>query len=432
MYQNLPQYMKEQGVAMKALSHLDSFKELVGEDYIAKIYQAAHALAGLHICHFNTTYTGGGVAEILGGLLPLMEELGIKHTWQVVPLDAESNLFTTHLVDMLQGNVPGDIPEKDQHDFLNKLRQTASQVKIPQADLYIVHDFQLVPLAELFPSLRPAIWFLHVDTAHPNPNAEHYIRQFLDPYAFCVFNSQASVFEDLPPEQVHVITLGIDPFTDKNKFIPQAEGMQLLAHCGIDTTRPLITQVSRFDRWKNPWQVIDIYRVVKQQIPTVQVALVGAMEAADDIKAKEILKDVQNYAQGDPDIHLLYDPDLINHDEVNAFQRYSSVILQRSTREGFGLTVTEAMWKGQPIVGTSATGLRAQIIDGYNGYIADDTQTSAQHTLQLIQNRDLWSTLGEHAYTHVKTHFLFPMMVMDYLDALARAIEASALKAASD
>lgn len=417
---------------MKALSHLDRFKELVGEDYIAKIHQTARALAGLHICHFNTTYTGGGVAEILGVLIPLMEELGIKHSWQVVPLDPESNYFTTHLVDMLQGNEPGDIPEKDQRAFLDKLYQTASQIEVPQADLYVVHDFQLVPLASLFSYLRPAIWFCHVDTAHPNPNAERYIRQFLDPYAFSVFNSQPSVFKGLSPEQAYVITLGIDPFTDKNKFIPPEEGMQLLAHCGIDTTRPLITQVARFDRWKNPWQVIDIYRAVKQQIPTVQVALVGAMEAADDIKAREILKDVQNYAQGDPDIHLLYDPDLIKHDEVNAFQRYSSVILQRSKREGFGLTVTEAMWKGQPIVGTNATGLSAQIIDGYNGYLADDTQTSAQHTIRLIQDRGLWSTLGEHAYTHVKSHFLFPMMIMSYLNALTRAIEVSEMKIASD
>lgn len=406
---------------MGAISELDRYKELVGEDCIAKIYQTARELKGLHICHFNTTAQGGGVAEILKVLVPLMEELGIQHTWGVVPLDPAANYFTAHLVDMLQGGEPGEIAEKDQRNFLKKLAEAARQIKTTNADLYIIHDFQLVPLADLVPFLRPAIWVCHVDTAHPNLNAERYIRQFLDPYAFSVFNAQASVFKALPAEKARVITLGIDPFREKNEYIPPSEGMQLLSHCGIDTTRPLISQISRFDRWKNPWQVIDIYRIVKQQIPGVQVALVGAMEAADDIKAQEILADLQRYAQGDPDIHLLYDPALIKHAEVNAFQRYSSVILQRSTREGFGLTVTEAMWKNQPVVGTSATGLQVQIIDGYNGYIADDTQTSAEHTIRLLQDRDLWKKLGQQAHTHVQQHFLFPMMLRSYLDILARS-----------
>jgi trehalose synthase len=179
--------------------------------------------------------------------------------------------------------------------------------------------------------------------------------------------------------------------------------------------------VSRFGNWKNPWQVVDVYRLVKQQLPSVQVALVGAMEAADDIKATEILKDVQAKAGEDPDIHLLSDPAMITHRQVNAFQRYSSVILQRSTREGFGLTVTEAMWKYQPVVGTSVTGLRAQIIDGRNGYIADDTETCAKRTLQLIEDRNLWRELGKQAHERVKDNYLFPAMVLQYLDALIKA-----------
>jgi len=168
--------------------------------------------------------------------------------------------------------------------------------------------------------------------------------------------------------------------------------------------------------------VIDVYRLVKQEIPSVQVALVGAMEAADDIKAMEILKDIQAKACGDPDVHLLYDPAEIKHPEVNAFQRYSSVILQRSIREGFGLTVTEAMWKHQPVVGTSVTGLRAQIIDGQNGYIADETEACAQRTLKLIQDRELWRKLGRQAHKRVRDNYLFPTLVLQYLDALKKAL----------
>jgi len=352
-----------------------------------------------------------------------MEELGITQTWKVITLDEASNLFTAHLVDLLQGIEHGHIPEEDQRVFLDKLRRTPvmSRAEENQADIYFIHDFQLAPLAKLFPWMRPAIWMCHVDTANPDPHGKAYIDQFLDAYTLCVFNTPLSIFKDLPPEKTHVITPTIDPFSEKNRYIAPAVGLEMLARCGIDTTRPLITQVSRFGNWKNPWQVIDVYRLVKQELPSVQVALVGAMEAADDIKAMEILKDIQAKAGEDPDVHLLYDPAVINHPEVNAFQRYSSVILQRSTREGFGLTVTEAMWKYQPVVGTSITGLRTQIIDGRNGYIADDTESCEKYTLKLIQDRELWSKLGKQAHEHVKDNYLLPTMVLQYLDAFAKA-----------
>jgi len=408
---------------MKRSPQLDRYKRCVGEAILSQIYHAAESLAGLHVLHVNTTAHGGGVAELLQALIPVMDELGILHTRKIVPLDDASNRFTTRLVDLLQNIAQGDLPEKEKRIFLDKLSHTPAMnhTADTQADVYFIHDFQLVPLATFFPWMRPAIWMCHVDTAHPNPNAKAYIKQFLDAYTVCVFNSQPSVFPDLPSEKTWVITPTIDPFSEKNRILTQTKGMNALQRCGIDTARPLITQVSRFGNWKNPWQVVDIYRRVKQQLPSVQVALVGAMEAADDINAMEILHDLQQYANGDPDIHLLYDPKQIKHPEVNAFQRYSSVILQRSTREGFGLTVTEAMWKYQPVVGTSATGLRAQILDGRNGYIADDTETSAKHTLKLIQDRDLWRKLGKQAHERVKNNYLLTMMVLEYLGALARA-----------
>jgi len=200
--------------------------------------------------------------------------------------------------------------------------------------------------------------------------------------------------------------------------------MQILSNCGIDTTRPLITQVSRFGIWKNPWQCIDIYRLVKQQMPDVQLAMVGALEAKDDVNAVEILGDLQrNYVRGEADIHLLSDPAIIDHEAVNAFQRYSSVILQRSIREGFGFTVTEAMWKRQPVIGTHVTGLEMQITHGSNGYLVDDTDPAAAYTLRLLQDRDLWRELGTNAYETVRQHFLFPALILDYLQALQAALD---------
>jgi trehalose synthase len=408
---------------LKRSPQLDHYKDLVGEEVLAQIYGAAESLAGLHVLHVNTTAEGGGVAELLHSLLPLMEELGIPHTWKVIPLDEDSNLLAARLVDLLQGIEHGSISHADQQIFLEKLRRAPElqEADQNQADMYFIHDFQLAPLATLFPWMRPALWMCHVDTANPDRGGKAYLDQFLDAYNVCVFDTPASVFKNLPPERAHVVTPSIDPFSEKNSFIDPAEGLKMLAQCGIDTTRPLITQVSRFGNWKNPWQVIDIYRLVKQELPSVQVALVGAMEAADDIKAREILKDIQAKAGTDPDIHLLYDPAVIKHSEVNAFQHYSSVILQRSTREGFGLTVTEAMWKYQPVVGTSVTGLREQIIDGQNGFIADGTETCAKATLKLIQNRDLWRELGKRAHEHVRKKYLFPAMVLQYLNALIKA-----------
>ena len=406
---------------MKRSPQLDRYAPLVGEDVLAQIYAAASSLAGSRVPHVNTTAEGGGVAELLHSLLPLMDELGIPHRWKVVPLDEASNLLAARLVDLLQGIEHGSIPEADQRVLLAKLSHAPLTLQEDRADIYFIHDFQLAPLAALFSWLRPALWMCHVDTAHPDPGGKAYIDQFLDAYNVCVFDTPLSVFSNLPPQRTHVITPTIDPFSDKNSFILPEQGQQMLAQCGIDTSRPLITQVSRFGNWKNPWQVIDIYRQVKQALPSVQVALVGALEAADDIKATEILEGIRKKAGADPDVHLLYDPEVIKHPEVNAFQRYSSVILQRSIREGFGLTVTEAMWKYQPVVGTSVTGLRAQIVDGQNGYIADDTESSAQATLRLIQDRDLWHTLGEQAHESVRKNYLFPFMVLQYLKALAKA-----------
>ncbi len=409
---------------MKRSPQLDRYRRFVGEDLLEQIYRSAEQLAGLHVLHINTTAQGGGVAELLHVLIPLMNELGIEHTWKVISLDEASNRFTAYIVDLLQGIEHGIVPEEDQRMLLEKLRDTPvlGRPEENKADIYFIHDFQLAPLATLFPWMRPALWMSHVDTANPDPHGKAYIEQFLDAYRICVFNTPMSIFKDLPPEKTAVLTPTLDPFTEKNRFITPRKGLELMARCGIDTTRPLITQVSRFSSWKNPWQVIDVYRIVKRELPSVQVALVGALEAADDIEAAEILKNVEEDAGKDPDIHLLWDPAVIKHLTVNAFQRYSSVILQRSTREGFGLTATEAMWKYQPVIGTPVTGLRAQIIHGQNGYLTDSTEECAEYTLQLIQDRALWRKLGKQAHLRVRKNYLLPIMVREYLSALSKAL----------
>jgi trehalose synthase len=412
---------------VKRSPQLERYARFVGRDVLSHIYAAAESLAGLQVLHANTTARGGGVAELLHALIPLMEELGIKHTWKVIPLDDAANRFNARIVDLLQGIDHGEISAEARRAYLDTLRRTSAAHLSPRerADVYFIHDFQLAPLASFFDWMRPAIWMCHVDTANPDPHGQAYIEHFLEAYNVYVFNTPLSAFKGLPPEKLRVITPTIDPFSEKNAFIIPRRGLGMLASCGIDIQRPLITQVSRFGNWKNPWQVIDVYRMVKRELPAVQMAYVGAMEATDDIGAAQILGDMQARADGDPDIHLLYDPAEIRHPQVNAFQRYSSVILQRSIREGFGLTVTEAMWKYQPVVGTAVTGLRTQISDGRNGFIADEAEACARVTLELIQDRDLWRKLGRRAHERVRNNYLLPAMVLEYLDALGRAREES-------
>jgi trehalose synthase len=405
---------------MKRSAQLEQYRAYIGEEVVQTIYEKAEKLQGVEVLHFNTTRTGGGVAEILEGLDPMIKDFGIQHKRKIIQLDEYGGHFTTHVLNLLQGNEPGDIPADERERFINWLRQNTIPQHEHHADIYFVHDFQLVPLAHLHPWMKPAAWFCHIDTAHPNPHAKRYILDFLQPYALGIFNTEASVFPELPAHLAHVMTLGIDPFRQKNARLDHAHALELLQQCGIDVRRPLITQVARYDRWKNPWQAIDIYRLVKKRMPSVQLAFVGAMEATDDKGAVHVLHELERYAQGDRDIHFLSDPAVIRDDEVNAFQRYSSVILQRSAREGFGLTVTEAMWKYQPVVGTTATGFKTQIREGENGYRVDDTQSAVEHVLALLQQRELWQRLGKQAHEQVRKYSLLPMMLLDYLDALEK------------
>ncbi len=405
---------------MKKSSLLERYRYLVPETLLTDIYGYAQKLRNLHVLHFNTTKKGGGVAGLLAALLPIVEDLGIRQSWEIVSLPEEALHFTTKLLDMLQGGEDANPTEQEQEAYIRALRTAVEPFQNAHADIYLVHDFQLIPFASLCSNLRPALWFCHIDTAHPHPDSLQHIRQFLDAYKLCMFNAPASVFPDLSPAHTHVITLGIDPFALKNSPLPKSEGLRTLAACGIHTERPLIAQVSRFGKWKNPWQVIDVYRLVKQAIPSVQVALVGALDAADDVDAIKVLQQVREHAHDDLDIHLLFDPLFIGPQQVNAFQCYADVVLQRSSREGFGLTVTEAMWKKRAVIGTSATGLKLQIIHNQNGFIADDTRICADYVVQLLQEPDLASNLGKHAQRHIARHYLLPMMLHDYLKALSR------------
>ena len=404
------------------IPELDKYHHMIEHSVLCEIADLARALSGTHVVHINTTAKGGGVAEILESLIAFFRPLGIKHTWKTVQIDSSSAPFMTKLIDQLQGGESGTLMQKEQQEFHQALALSSQHLLQTRGDVCFIHDLQLAPLVNLLPNLQPAIWFCHMDVMSPNRNAQAYIEQCLNGYSLCVFNSPQYRLNNLSLERTQVITLGIDPFKPRNKYLTEVRGLRSLTQCGLDVSRPLITQVSRYDKWKNPWQAVDVYRLVKKEIPTVQLAFVGAMEATDDSTAEEIFSDLRSYTAADPDIHLLYDPRYIGQIEVNAFQRYSTVVMQRSTREGFGLAVTEAMWKRQPVVGTSATGMRDQITHQQTGYIVDETDKCAEYTVQLLQKPELRHRLGAQAHKHVRSNFLLPMMALSYLKAIAKVV----------
>lgn len=405
-----------------SIPSFDHYVGLVDPSQFEEIAALAQAIAGVHIVHINTTARGGGVVELLENLLAFFQGVAIHQTWEVVDLDGSSDPFLTSLIDQVQGGEPGQLPQGELDRFQHSLLLASQSLKQHHADVYCVHDLQLAPLAALLPTLQPAIWFCHMDVSESPSAAKQYVASCLEPYRLCIFNTFHSLVRTVPQRRAQVIPPGLHPFKKKHAELSPTRGMSLLASCGIDVKRPLITQVSRFERWKNPWQAIDIYRQVKKDFSTVQLALVGALEATDDPTASEVLAHVRSYADADPDIYLLADPKRIGPEEVNAFQRYSTIIVQRSLREGFGLTATEAMWKKQPVVGTSATGLCAQIIDQQTGFIIDETEQCARCILQLLEKPDMRDQLGRQAHEHVKKHFLFPRTALAFLRAVNRVL----------
>ena len=268
------------------------------------------------------------------------------------------------------------------------------------ADVWFVHDPQVLPLARFLPRGidQTWIWAIHIDLTTPNKDTLDALMPFTRDYDRLIFSLDSYVPAGLDKSQsVSIAPPAIDPLTVKNTPMSREAALKLVSAMGIDTARPLALQVSRFDLWKDPWGVIDAFRLARREVPGLQLALLGLTQANDDPEAVEIVANVADHAEQDPDIHLYFDPSGLpagNDDIVNAFQVAADVVLQKSLREGFGLTVTEAMWKGQPVIGGNVGGIRLQIKDGVNGYLVDSPDQAARRMVQLIQDPGLRNRLG--------------------------------------
>jgi trehalose synthase len=410
---------------------LDAYRPYMDSEMADELSSVAAELRGLRVAHLNATAIGGGVAEILQSMVPLFNALGIVTERIVInPTEAEFFQVTKKIHNLLQG-AEGSLSERELEVYYDNLRQVAKAMRRDElsADVWFMHDPQLLPLAGMLQEGRSCnsatwLWICHIDLTHPNQSAIDSLLPMLQDYHHLIFSLQQYVpVRQVADKPVYIAPPAIDPLAGKNNPVDQREAWDIVASMGIDRNRPLITQVSRFDLWKDPWGVIDAFRLARESMPEIQLALLGLSQATDDPEAGEILNSVLAHADGDPDIHLFHDPDSLpvgNDLAVNAFQMASSVLVQKSTREGFGLTVTEGMWKGKPMIGGNAGGIRIQIDDGANGYLVSSPEECARRIVTLLQDNALASYIGAAGRASVRRRFLLPRLALDYLK-VARA-----------
>ncbi len=401
----------------------DQYAAHVPPETTDELLSTAAQLDGLRIVHINSTATGGGVAEILQSLVPLTSSLGISTERVVINPPPEFFQVTKRIHNLLQG-ADGTLSTEELDIYYHSIQKVAEDMRRRDlsADVWFLHDPQLLPLARLLPrkSSDEWLWVCHIDLTTPNQSVLDALLPLAKDYDNLVFSLGSYVPEGLtntPP--VFIAPPAIDPLTVKNVPMPRRRAKQLVAATGIDTSRPLISQVSRFDMWKDPWGVVEAYRLASQSIPGLQLALLGLSQASDDPEALGILESIQELAGDDPDIHLYFHTEDLpcTVDEiVNAFQVVSQVLIQKSIREGFGLTVTEAMWKGKAVIGGNVGGIRIQIENGVNGYLVDTPEECAWRIVELLKDPDLRSRMGKAAKESVRQRFLMPSLALDYLN----------------
>ncbi len=400
---------------------LDPYRSLLRPEQWDELLAVARDLQNLRFVHLNSTAVGGGVAEILRSLVPLMGGLGLDTQWLVFNPPAAFFKVTKKLHNLLQGQEGG--LSKEELDLYFRCAQEASaslSASGVEADVWLMHDPQVLPLARHLNGSSPGqrLWVCHIDLSFPNSQTLDALLPLTADYDALIFSMSSYVPYSLNGGKIHVVPPAIDPLSVKNTPLPLAKAREIVEGLGIDVARPLISQVSRFDVWKDPWGVIDAYRVAKAEVPELQLACMGIIQAKDDPEGAQVLESVVRYAGDDPDIHLYWDPNSLSESvdrTVNAVQVASQVVIQKSVREGFGLTVTEAMWKGTPVIGGNVGGIRLQIQDGINGFLVDDANQCGQRIVQLLHDPHFRSEIGQRGHESVQQDYLLPRLLLDYL-----------------
>jgi trehalose synthase len=396
---------------------LSDYTHLVGRDLVESIRELAAPLEGKRVLHVSATAFGGGVSEILYTLVPLQRDIGLDAHWQVI-LGREEFFNVTKLMhNSLQGD-PEAIDDAQWELFERYNWMNAQSLEEGAWDAIIVHDPQPVGLRHNSrEAARKWIWRCHIDLSTPNEVTLGRILPLIAEYDATVWHLDQYVPEALKGSangSINLIPPAIDPLSPKNMALSPDDASFVCEQFGIDVDRPLITQVSRFDPWKDPIGVIDAYRIVDEKMPGVQLALVGSM-ATDDPEGWEFFHQTFQYAADDPDIKILNNLNNVGAIEVNAFQSQSDVVIQKSIREGFGLTVTEALWKGRPTVAGRVGGIPLQIEEGESGFLVSTPDETAARVLEILADPELGRRLGKAGKEHARRRFLTPRLLRDWL-----------------
>ena len=360
-----------------AVKTLDGYREIVGDKIIDGLYEEGSNLSGKHIVHINSTYQGGGVAEILETLVLLMNDAGVDTGWRILHGTLDFFAITKKFHNALQGDKI-NLSHTKKKIYEGHNENNAEFLHLNH-DAVIVHDPQPLSLIKFEKKVQPWIWRCHIDLSNPNRSVWNYLRKFIQEYDALVVSMEE--YKKRLPIAQHVIMPAIDPMSPKNQEISNRKVSKYLSKFGIEQDKPIISQVSRFDKWKDPEGVIRAYEIAKKKVDC-RLILIGSI-ATDDPEGQSMYDGLRKRIEGEDDIVLIsHESDIL----VNAIQRASSVVLQKSIKEGFGLTMSEALWKGTPVIGGNVGGIKTQIIEGINGYLVDDIKGCADRIVKLLKN----------------------------------------------
>jgi trehalose synthase len=394
---------------------LDAYKAVLADGLYDEVRSLAKDLKGARVAHVNATAHGGGVAEILRSIIPLYRDIGIDATWLVIEGNERFFSHTKQLHNALQGAAHRF--EIADWDHYMKWNEGKAKADLWDYDVVFIHDPQPAGIRQFVaPTGAKWVWRCHIDTSEPNREAWGKIRDMVNGYDAAIFSTADFVGPGLTVPLIELIAPAIDPLTPKNMPMPENEARAVVASYGIDPDRPFISQVSRFDPWKDPLGVVACFGMLKEKHPTLQLAMLGNF-ADDDPEGHVMFRELEEAVSGVPDVNIITDLT----DLVNPFQALSQVILQKSTREGFGLTVTEALWKGTPVVAGNVGGIRLQIVDGAGGFLVSSVEECAAKVDYLLLNEDERIALGKAGRERVRAKFLLPRLLRDEL-ALMRTL----------
>lgn len=402
------------------LANVQNYRMLISDDLSEELASLARDLRDVRICHLNSTAFGGGVAELLSRYIPMLQALGVSADWRLIHGQPEFFTITKAFHNALQGG-HYSLGEIEQKLYLDVNERSADALG-NDYDVYIVHDPQPAAIRH-FTGLRDAkwIWRCHIDSSSPDEQVSGFLRPYLEEYDAVVFTMPEFLLPGLKTRHAEFIAPAIDPLATKNMDLSQDLCRRAITDSGVDPGKPLLVQVSRFDPWKDPLGVIQAYRLVKKEIPDVQLALIGAM-AGDDPEGWALLDRVEEEAAGDAGMFVFTNLAGVGSMEVNVFQRGCDVVIQKSLREGFGLVVSEAFWKERPVVAGKAGGIPMQYPQGFEANLVESVEACAERVIELLRQPGHRGAFGRAGREHVRGHFLLPRLVRDELRLIKKLI----------